>query len=105
MILSSPVTAWPGEIEIHDTMTLPMAAAWEDALNAARGKRSFASLHLALLPGILACVKAWRLEGFPSAPTVDTFPVKPHQARAELIDALVKVIGEMYADEVTVPNE
>jgi hypothetical protein len=104
MIIQSPCTEWPGEIELHDPMTLAIEAAWEDALADYEQAKSRGSQTLALLPGLLACVKEWRLENFPAHPTPETFPVRPRAARSELLAAVINGVSKLYEDGQEVPN-
>lgn len=102
--ISSPVERWPGTVTLYDPMTLLQEAAWEDAFLAARSAKSRAGSWLALLPGILACVQEWRLEGVPERPTVETFPVRPREDAARLIAWLITEITELYREASDVPN-
>ena len=104
-IITSPCKAWPGEIELFDPLSFPMVGEWEEAVYQARGKNAIASIQVALLPGILPCVKEWRLENFPAHPTLATFPAKPHQDRMALLGLLVNTITELYQDASELPND
>lgn len=103
-IIQSPVERWPGTVTLHEPMTLVQEAAWEDAFADARNAKSRASRTLAILPGIFANVKEWKLDSFPAQPTVETFPTRPRQAAAELMAWLINEITELYK-EAEVPNE
>jgi hypothetical protein len=106
-IVVSPAAAWPGTVELHDPMNYDQAVAWEDAHEAARqftklgepGRATVTNatryMH-ALLPGVLACVKAWRLGGgFPERPTVETFPARPLRQSVRLLAAVDLAITQM----------
>lgn len=103
--ITSPVKRYPGTVTLSDPLTFPQAFAFEDALEAVKEARetgSPARIRFALLPGIIACVEEWHLDGFPSKPTLDTFPSTPRKSSAEIIDWLVGEISALYreADEV-----
>lgn len=102
--ITSPVENWPGTVTLHDPMTLVQEAAWEDAFADARNAKSRASRTLAILPGIFANVKEWKLDSFPAHPTIDTFPARPREDSARLVAWLIGEITELYK-EGEVPNE
>lgn len=104
--ITSPVPRWPGTVIIADPMTLPQFAAWEDCMIAGREAKGASSFHLAYLPGIIACVEEWNLEGgFPKRPTPDTIPVKPYAARQDLFLWLINEITRVWLAEGEIPNE
>lgn len=103
--ISSPVERWPGEVILHDPLTLPMVAAWEEAVEDARPVRSLSGKHLAYLSGVLACVKEWHIGGgFPEFPTVDNFPTKPWQDRHDFMLWLIGEVSTLYVEATTIPN-
>jgi hypothetical protein len=78
----------------------------EDALQAARelNGASQARLNFAILPGILACVEEWELEGLGRPVTLETFPATPVRASAELVGWLVEEVVKAYRGEEVIPN-
>jgi hypothetical protein len=106
-VITSPVKKFPGTVTISDPLTYPQCFALEDGFEAVAALDKNAGprrIRYAVLPGIMACVEAWNIEGFPENVTAETFPASPGIASAELLDWL---IGEITAiqkgDEV--PNE
>jgi len=106
-IVASPTERWPGEIELHDPLTLPMFEAWEIAMSEYREAKTMSGQHVVFLRGILQCVKAWRLGGgFPEKPTIETFPAKPMKDRLALLSALITEITNLYTEEgAELPND
>jgi hypothetical protein len=105
-VITSPVKRFPGTVTLSDPLTFPQAIAFEDGLAAVRSDReagSITKVRFALLPGVLACVEAWRLGNFPESPSVDSFPSTPRQSVAELIDWLVGEVSALYQESEEVP--
>jgi len=105
-IITSPVKRYPGTVILADPLTFPQAFAFEDALAAVQEIResgSMARMRYAILPGILACVEAWRLEKLPEQPALDSFPSTPRQSVSELIDWLTREITTLYQESDDVP--
>jgi hypothetical protein len=103
--IESPVKRWPGRITLPDYLTAPQDAAFEDARTEAAnfGDDQFAHFSNAWLPGILACVEKWELQGFPENPTPETFPKTPRGPFAELLAWIIGEIAKLYEDD-PVPN-
>jgi len=108
-LITSPVKRWPGTVTIADPITLPQYIAWCDALDvvnrvknngAATGPRRIQ----AVLPGVLACVTDWQIEGLP-LPTAETWPMKPRAACVELANWLFKEVSRVIDEEESLPNE
>lgn len=91
---------WKGSVVLHDPLTIEQEAAWEYALaaydRAVKDGGMLSAQHAAFLPGIFACVKEWKLKGFPEGITPDTFPSRPRIERAELLALLVKEVSDIY---------
>ena len=105
-VIDSPVKRWPGRVILPDYLTAPQDAAFEDALAEARNfdpETQGAHYTNALIPGVLACVEKWELEGFPQPITADNFPKTPRQSFAELLAFLIREVTKIYEDE-PVPN-
>jgi len=99
---------WKGEIILFDPLTIQQEADWEYAVAAfqeseKKGGKDSATV-LAFLPGVLACVSEWKLEGFPERVTVQNFPRRPRSDRANLVSFLVTEITKIYKEEED-PNE
>jgi hypothetical protein len=58
-----------------------------------------------MLPGIIACVEKWELEGIGNPP--DPFPASPRADSRDLIAWLISVITRVYMgeEEKADPNE
>lgn len=104
-VITSPVDKYPGEVVLYDPLTLPMVAAFENALLSIRGQRSAAGVDLLILPAVLMCVQEWHIQGVPEHPTENNFPVKPHRARRELLAWLTGELTKLYEDDPEAPNE
>lgn len=109
-VIKSPSSYFEGEIEIDDQLGYPQLAAYERCVLAA-GKliatnetAGFAELRLLMIPGILACVKSWRLAHVPEKPTLETFPSTPREAAGDLYEWIVKSIREVINGENSGPN-
>lgn len=102
-VIQSPVKQFPGEVEIPDYLTYPQYIAYQDALQAAR-EREGAQQNAALLPGLLTCVTAWRVQGVPENPTAENFPATPPRAVSRLLAWLLVQIEAMIRDVDDSPN-
>lgn len=105
--IESPVKRWPGYVVLSDPLTFPMVYAFEDALNAvqiAKDDLTTTRADQLILPGMLACVEEFELEGFPTHPTAETFPATPRIPSNRLIAWLVSEISKLYQEASTIPN-
>ena len=103
-------------MEFHDPLTYPQLFAYQDAIEEvqalyAKHKKMkpkslpiLARVNFLLLPGIIPCVKEWKLKNVPKNPTPDTFPATPNQAAGELLNWLREEMTSI-ASGVEVPNE
>jgi len=126
--LTSPVKRWPGTVTLPDYLTIPQAMAWEEAFNNSKDllpeitpviigldnkipeltkeqkdyvdKKFSSAWANAILPGIMACVTEWNLEGLDK----DNFPATPKQSRIELISWLITEISKLYKEADEIPN-
>lgn len=106
--IKSPSKKWPGEVVLSDPLTFPQVLKLEEALReaqAAGDNISMTRMNYLLLPGILACVERFNLDGFPETVTADTFPATPRVASAELIAWLINEVMDLYRNAVEIPNE
>ena len=96
-----------GTVTFFDPLTITQGAEWEYAVadfQKARDKGGgISAMNLAFIPGIIACVSEWKLEGFPERVTIESFSAMPRKERVNLISFLVTNISEIYAAED--PNE
>lgn len=101
-IITSPVEKWPGgvafksPIPLADVLKLERAIREAQQLGEAAGQTEFDAV---LLPGLLACVDHFELEGLPADVTEETFPGVPRVASARLIAFLTTEIMKMYRDD------
>lgn len=109
-IYQCPVKHFEGEIEIESALGYPQLASYERCVISAgrllktNEEAGFAELRLLMIPGILACVKSWRLANVPDRPTLETFPSTPKKDAAELYDWLVSVLRSVINGEDSRPN-
>ena len=97
-IVISPSLRWPGQVLVSSPLTLPQALAWEKAIRttqALTGDITLTDVNYAMLPGIMACVEAWELEGLDP----DKFPASPRKESADLINWLIGEIARVYMGE------
>jgi len=106
-VITSPVKRYSGTVTLHDPLTFPQSIAFEDALESVRALGDTATLskiRYAFLPGVLACVESWSLNGgFPERPALDTFPSTPKAPIGELIEWLIAEVSALYRDSEDVP--
>ena len=108
-VIRSPVEKYPGTVTLSDPLNFPQLIAFQDAIdevgNLSSGETSWLKLRYALLPGLIACVEKWELEGVAEHPTVDTFPATPLRPAGELIDWIQEEVTALLLEAETVPNE
>lgn len=106
-VVVSPVKRWPGEVVLHDPLSLPMVAALERAISNARAlvDPTKGEIDAAMLPGVLACVESVNLQGVPPALGVDNFPGSPRKSSAELFAWLLREVTVIYSEETADPLE
>lgn len=107
--IPSPAKCWPGEVELPDALSYPQYIVWEQAVaEAAAQTRAPLTLGAAsanpavaraMLPGVCACVSAWRLGGsWPAQVTPATFPATPRQASVRLLFVLMAAISQLVEE-------
>lgn len=107
-IVICPVKKWPGSVVLADPLTFPQLFAFEDARAEVVEKQDQLSrdqLDGLWIPGILACVEKFELQGLPEQITPATFPASPRIASAKLISWLLREITAIYAEDETIPND
>ena len=105
-VITSPVKRFSGTVVLSDPLTYPQTFAFEDALAAARALGDDVDakrIYYELLPGILACVEEWNLEGVPAHPTRDTFPSSPTRSAMQLASWLLGEITRLNDEAENVP--
>ena len=97
-----------GTVTFFDPLTITQGAAWEYAIADFQKSRDKGggvdAMNLAFIPGIIACVSEWKLEGFPERVTIDSFSEQSRKDRSSLISFLVTEISKIYSEEED-PNE
>ena len=108
-VITSPVKRFPGTVTLSDPLTFPQVIAFQDAIGDVQeleeGEKTWPKMLYALLPGIIACVEKWELEGVSEHPTVDTFPGTPLMSAGKLVDWLQGEVTALLVEAETVPNE
>lgn len=105
-VITSPIERFSGTVVLSDPLTYPQVFAFEDALGAVRELGDEATArrtYYAILPGILACVEEWHLEGVPAKPTRDTFPASPGDSAARLLAWLLNEVTALNDEAKNVP--
>ena len=105
--IESPVKRYPGSVVLHDPLTYPQLIAFQNAITEAQavGETTWVKLRQALLPGILACVESWNIEGVPEEPNMDNFPATPIVSAGNLVNWLQESITALLVEAETIPNE
>jgi hypothetical protein len=105
-IVTSGVKGFTGTVTLVDPLTYPVYTQYLDALEAAQEHRTERPDlgYLALLPGVLACVESFQVDGVPEHATVDTFPATPARRAAEFLGFLVVEVSGLITEAEIVPN-
>ena len=105
--IESPVERFPGYVVLHNPLTYPRVMAFQDAIGEVQelGDTTWIKLRYTLMPGILACVESWEIDGVPEDPTPDNIPATPLVAAGELVNWLQDEITALLVETETVPNE
>ena len=105
--VKSPVKKFPGTVRISEPLTYPQCFKIEDALaahNELDSKATARKRHYTLLPGIMACVEEWNIEGLPDDLQLDNFPATPTNDIDGLIAWILEEITAVYKGDED-PNE
>ena len=95
-VVTSPVKRWAGTVTLQEPLTFPAYIAWSDAVrSAAEHRDDYLRYTAALLPGILACVEKWELQGF----SPDPFPATPRKSSDQLVAWLVREIRVVASED------
>ena len=110
--ITSPVKRWPGTVVISDPLSYPQLLRFREALGATRtvkedadGDPDWMAVNYAVLPGVMACIEEYHLQGFPEQVTLDTWPATPPVSSARLIAWLIEEINKLMAEADPDPNE
>lgn len=108
----SPVTRFPGSVNLPDFLNIRQVRQFQDAFFGdpnelvEQDKKIFLSINdEKILPVLLEIVQAWHIDGVPANPTVETFPATPVNPAHELIQWIAKEVLRLYIGEIEVPNE
>ena len=122
-VITSPVKRFPGTVTIPNPPNFAQWMAWiaarqnallekaketsEDAPGMTYLELGFEDAYtVATLPGVLAVVEQWNIEGVPEAPSIATFPAAPRRSVGALVVWLAREIDAvMFEDEGESPNE
>lgn len=110
MIIQCPVPGFEGEIELADALNYRQLAAYERGMIAANKllrtneEAGLAEIRVFVIPGLIECVKAFRLANVPARPTEETFPSTPKKEAGELYVWLLGVIRKKIDGEDSAPN-
>ena len=105
-VITSPIERFSGTVVLSDPLTYPQLFAFEDALRAVKeldGEKNARRVYYAMLPGIIACVEEWHLEGVPDKPRPDTFPASPGESAARLVAWLLNEVTALNDEANDVP--
>ena len=105
----SPVKKWPGTVVISDPLSYPQLLRFREALGGVGSNDDWMAVNYAVLPGVMACIEEYHLQGFPEHPTLETgpdaFPSTPPRSASMLLGWLVDEINALMAEAEPDPNE
>ena len=101
----SPVKKWAGTVVISDPLSYPQLLRFREALGAVGGNDDWMAVNYAVLPGVMACIEEYHLQGFPEQVTLDNFPATPPVSAARLVAWLIGEINALMAEAEPDPNE
>ena len=116
-IVHSPISRWPGDVTLHDTVTYPLLIKWNDSIAEAQDwtrEGIDPSTRLitdqlryrqAKLPGLVAFVESHTLRGLPVSLSVDNFPALPIGDSINLLVWLNDEIDSIIQAANEVPND
>ena len=104
-VCTSPVKKWPGTVVISDPLSYPQLLRFREALGAVGGNDDWMAVNYAVLPGVIACIEEYHLQGFPEQPTAENWPATPPTSSARLIAWLIGEINALMAEAEPDPNE
>lgn len=110
MIYQCPVETFGGEVEIDDFLNYRQLASYERGMIAAKRlmeaspDAGVAEIRVHTLPGVLSCVKAFRLRNVSERPTLEDFPSTPRKEAGELYLWLLEIVREKIESEDAAPK-
>lgn len=109
-IFTCPVSLYEGEIELFEYLNYRQLAAYERAMIGARRvmeanpDAGLAELRVAIVPGLIACVKSWRLKGLPEKMTAEEFPSTPRNEAGDLYLWILDLVKKKVDGEDSAPK-
>ena len=104
-VITSPVKRFPGTVVISDPLSYPQLLRFREALGAVGGNDDWMAVNYTVLPGVMACIEEYHLQGFPEQVTLETFPATPPVSSAKLVAWLIGEINALMAEAEPDPNE
>lgn len=99
-----------GTVTLPDFLTLPQVLLFEDAngrvreIRAEKSDVSVSRIDAENIPLILSVVTSWQVAGVPEKPEINTLPVTPRLASAQMLAQIIREITRMYRGETDIPN-
>lgn len=99
-----------GTVTLPDFLTLPQVLLFEDTngrvreIRAEKSDISVSRIDAENIPLILSVVTSWQVAGVPEKPTLETLPVTPRLASAQMLAQIIREITRMYRGETEIPN-
>jgi len=109
-IYQCPVALYDGEVELDEYLNYRQLASYERGMIAAQKilqtnpDSGFAEIRLVVIPGIISCVKVWRLKGLPEKMTIEDFPSTPKKEAGDLYLWLLELVKKKIEGEDASPN-
>jgi len=104
-VCTSPVKKWPGTVVISDPLSYPQLLRFREALGSIGGNDDWMAVNFAVLPGVMACIEEYHLQGFPEQVTLENWPATPPVSSAKMIAWLINEINALMAEAEPDPNE
>lgn len=102
--IESPVSEFPGTIELPEYLTLPQVIEYDQAARDSKDITDAMQKNLVLLPMIFKITGTWNIKGIDPKPTMDTFPYTPIIPATMLVSWLHRNIIKIIVGEKTIPN-
>lgn len=102
--ITSPVKRFSGSVVLPDALTYPQLMAYMDAVDVSSTEKDNVRAKIAMLPGVIACVEKWSLDGVPSDPTAETFPSTPLKSSLAVVAWVQREINKLIFDGDSLPN-
>jgi len=93
------IKRFAGTVTFADPLTYPQYITWKDAIEKARQNGNVdltvPETALLILPGVLACVESFDVDGIHGMIAADQFPATPRLASARFVVWLINQVGEI----------